>query len=122
MTILWLLRVHTKVVRCSIHHAFLEDEVHISLKRRDRLHKLEVFRRGLFQDDSLSPLLFCVLLLPLLIELRGLSAYLADLPLKREHKVTHLFYMSEFKLYASKDKNKFAKASDFITEYTVAHE
>ena len=59
------------------------------------------FRRGVFQGDSLSPLLFCISLLPLSVELRQMSGYMAGPPNCRTHRVTHLFYMDDLKVYAS---------------------
>ena len=55
--------------------------------------------RGIFQGDSLSPLLFCLALVPL-------SSELSDA--KYGYKIfdtiiTHLFYMDDLKLYAKND-------------------
>ena len=55
---------------------------------------------GIFQGDSLSPLLFCLLLIPLTNELSntkyGYEIY--------EKAIDHLFYMDDLKLYAKNDK------------------
>lgn len=59
------------------------------------------YKRGVFQGDSLSPLLFCISLLPLSVILRQTRGYLCGPPNARRHKVTHLFYMDDLKIYAS---------------------
>ena len=55
---------------------------------------------GIFQGDSLSPLLFCLSLIPLTNELNntkyGYEIY--------EKAINHLFYMDDLKLYAKNDK------------------
>ena len=58
-------------------------------------------KRGIFQGDSLSPLLFCISLIPLSLELNSLG-YGYKI---RTERITHLFYMDDLKLYA-KDDNK----------------
>ena len=53
-------------------------------------------RRGIFQGDSLSPLLFCIALTPLTNELNG-----ADCGYQvhgTERKISHLLYMDDLKL------------------------
>ena len=53
-------------------------------------------RRGIFQGDSLSPLLFCIALIPLTKELNG-----ADCGYQvhgTERKISHLLYMADLKL------------------------
>ena len=55
---------------------------------------------GIFQGDSLSPLLFCLALIPLTSELNQTSyGYKIG-----ESKINHLFYMDDLKLYAKDDK------------------
>ena len=55
---------------------------------------------GIFQGESLSPLLFCLLLIPLTNELNntinGYEIY--------EKAINHLFYIDDLKLYAKNDK------------------
>ena len=53
-------------------------------------------RRGIFQGDSLSPLLFCISLIPFTLELNS-SGYGYKIGTER---ITHLFYMYDLKLYA----------------------
>jgi hypothetical protein len=62
------------------------------------------YKRGVFQGDSLSPLLFCISLLPLSIELRTGKGYMVGPPGRREAKVTHLLYMDDLKLYSPSPK------------------
>ena len=55
--------------------------------------------RGIFQGDSLSPLLFCLCLIPLTHELnRTTYGYRIS-----EKTINHLFYMDDLKLYAKND-------------------
>ena len=59
-------------------------------------------KRGIFQGDSLSPLLFCISLIPL-------SRILSDLNkgyklYREERDVNHLLYMDDLKLYARNEK------------------
>lgn len=50
---------------------------------------------GVFHGDYFSPLLFCISLLLLSVELKRGNRYLADPPSKREHKVIRLLYMDD---------------------------
>jgi len=53
-------------------------------------------RRGIFQGDSLSPLLFCIALIPLTNELnRAGCGYQVH---GTERKISHLLYMDDLKL------------------------
>ena len=53
-------------------------------------------RRGIFQGDSLSPLLFCIALIPLTNELnRADCRYQVH---GTERKISHLLYMDDLKL------------------------
>ena len=53
-------------------------------------------RRGIFQGDSLSPLLFCIALIPLTNELnRADCGYQVH---GTERKISHLLYMNDLKL------------------------
>ena len=54
---------------------------------------------GIFQDDSLSPLLFCLALF-LLTKIINNSRYGYKM---QNSKINHSFYMDDFKLYASND-------------------
>lgn len=56
------------------------------------------YRRGLFQGDSLSPLLFCLSIAPLSHELRKHSGFRSSV---LEDNITHTMFMDDLKLYAS---------------------
>ena len=56
-------------------------------------------KRGIFKGDSLSPLLFCISLIPLSSELNS-SGYGYKIGTEW---ITHLFYMDHLKLYAKDD-------------------
>ena len=60
-------------------------------------------RRGVFQGDSLSPLLFVVCLLPLTHILRDAApgCHFAS----NRQKINHLLFMDDLKLYASNEKS-----------------
>ena len=52
--------------------------------------------RGIFQGESLSPLFFCIALIPLTNELnRGDCGYQVH---RTERKISHLLYMDDLKL------------------------
>ena len=54
-------------------------------------------RRGIFQGDSLSPLLFVVSMIPLSLVLRKCKA---GYTYAKKTKINHLFFMDDLKLYA----------------------
>ena len=56
-------------------------------------------KSGIFQGDSLSPLLFCILLIPLSLEFNS-SGYGYKIGTEC---ITHLFYMDDLKLYTKDD-------------------
>ena len=59
-------------------------------------------KRGIFQADALSPLLFCVAINPLSYILRDAKQ---GYTLKTGHKLNHLFYMDDLKLYVKNKKD-----------------
>ena len=63
-------------------------------------------RRGIFQGDSLSPLWFCLALNPL-SHILDASGYGYNIRHNKTtlHKITHLMYMDDIKLYASTKKH-----------------
>jgi len=68
------------------------------LKTKQEVMQSQPFqiRRGIFQGDSLSPLLFCIALIPLTNELNT-----ADFGYQvhgTERKISHLLYMDDLKL------------------------
>nr|CAI5831238.1 unnamed protein product [Callosobruchus analis] len=81
--------------------------------------ELVTFKRGVFQGDSLSPLLFCISLLPLSITLKNTKGYSCGTPNHRRHRVTHLFYMDDLKLYASGQRD-LQHALRVVQEYSHA--
>ena len=60
-------------------------------------------KRGIFQEDSLSPLLFIICMIPLTLILRKVTACYewGD----KESKVNHLLFMDDLKLFA-KNRNQ----------------
>ncbi len=55
-------------------------------------------KNGIFQGDSMSPLLFCMSLFPLTNEMRNMNkGYLVE---KNTKPISHLFYIDDLKLYA----------------------
>ena len=58
-------------------------------------------KRGIFQGDSLSPLLFTMSLNPLSQELQN-TGY--GYQLDEQTKINHLFYVDDLKLYGTSDK------------------
>ena len=57
-------------------------------------------KRGIFQGDSLSPLLFCMSLIPLSNELNNSNAGYQIY----DRVINHLFYMDDLKLFAKNDQ------------------
>ena len=58
-----------------------------------------LYKRGLFQGDALSSLLFCLTILPLSHALKKLNGYrIRRSTVKRS--ITHMLYMDDLKLYA----------------------
>lgn len=59
-------------------------------------------KRGIFQGDSLSPLLFCIALIPLSSELNSTGfGYNVH---KNASNINHLFYMDDLKLYSKTEQ------------------
>ena len=72
-----------------------------------------LFRRGIFQGDSLSPLLFIIALNPLsLIINRRCTGYKLG-----EMRISHLWYMDDIKSYANSRENlcKMANLIEMVT-------
>lgn len=76
------------------------------------------YQRGIFQGDSLSPILFCITLFPLTLLLRKLPGYLAGSPNNRTSKITHLFYVDDLKIYATNEKD-LQKAIRTVHEFST---
>jgi hypothetical protein len=58
---------------------------------------------GIFQEDSLSPLLFCICLIPLIEQLNRLNTGYEEHTTKT--KISHLLYMDYLKLMAKSEEN-----------------
>ena len=76
-------------------------ETHLFLSQNNGTCRSECLRikRGIFQGDSLSPLLFCMALIPLSCELNNTDYGYRIL----ERKVNHLFFVDVLKLFARND-------------------
>ena len=59
-------------------------------------------QRGIFQGDPLSPLLFCICLLPLTEQLNKLDTGYEDYTTKT--KISHILYLDDLKLIAKSDE------------------
>ena len=67
---------------------------------KNKLGKVNI-RRGIFQGDSLSPLLFVVALIPITIILRTVKqGYSFG---KGKGRLNHVLFMDDLKLYSSND-------------------
>lgn len=75
--------------------------------------------RGIFQGDSLSPLWFCVALNPL-SKLLNISKLGFEIKSNRKtlHRLSHLLYMDDLKLYSSKEANM-VKLLDITTNFSA---
>ena len=85
-----------KMVRRAVRQLVPLWQMDLEVQGREGLVRVPVtFRRGLFQGDSLSPLLFCLAVSPVSAILRRGDGYESP----SMGKVTHLFYMDDLKLY-----------------------
>ena len=92
-----LVGVNSKIVKfCKL---FMEKwNTRLILKTKQKvMQSLPIqIQRGIFQGDSLSPLLFCIALIPLTNELnRADCGYQVQ---ETERKISHLLYMDDLKL------------------------
>ena len=105
---------HSWILRClqmyKIHPVlieFIEQSMNHWKTNMTLVHKEGVLetgpiriKRGIFQGDSLSPLLFTMSLTPLSIELNKTKyGYQLD----KQTKINHLFYVDDLKLYGTND-------------------
>ena len=74
------------------------------------------YRRGLFQGDSLSPLLFCLSIVPLSHALRSIDGYKSR---SFGGRVTHLLFMDDLKVYA-RDERAMKKALSLVDRVSKA--
>jgi len=74
----------------------MEHKAYFKTKQEVMQSQLIQIRRGIFQGDSLSPLIFCITLIPLTNELnRADCGYQVH---GTERKISHLLYMDDLKL------------------------
>ena len=63
-------------------------------------------KTGIFQGDSLSSLIFCLLLCPLSILLNEKNSQAIKIgKAEKEKKLNHLFYMDDLKIYSKPDSD-----------------
>jgi len=74
---------------------------------------------GIFQGDSLSPLLFCICLIPLTEQLNWLNTGFEEHTTKT--KISHLFYMDDLKMIAKSEEElqKQLKTSIMISMWNL---
>ena len=103
---------HSWIVKCLAIHNIANNVTAViknSMKQwhteltsgNEKLCKIDI-KRGIFQGDSLSPLLFVMCMMPLSILLKKEKAGY-DLG-KNRGKINHLLYMDDLKLYARNKK------------------
>ena len=87
-------------------------------KKPESLSVTLPIRRGIFQGDSLSPLIFCLCLNPISSELkRSGMGYVISVPPEEPLTLSHLWYMDDLKLYA---RNKQQSLSMVRTVHVMA--
>ena len=101
----WLLRSLELVnvadnVRCLLSNSMKNWKVELTVDK-EKLGEVSI-RRGIFQGDSLSPLLFIIVLIPLSIILRqtNYGYYMS----KESLPINHLLFMDDLKLYSRSEK------------------
>ena len=86
-----------KTVRCAVKKVIRQWQTDLEIKAEEGVVRIPVkFRRGLFQGDSLSPLLFSLVVAPL-SKLLGVAGGFGS-PYQQA-PVTHLLYMDDLKVY-----------------------
>lgn len=96
LSVLGVLKVHPHIVY-TLKSAFRKFEVRYTLKSENRQLVSNVLKvkRGVLQGDSLSPLLFCIAIMPI-------SYVLNEFPMVPigNQKINHIYYMDDLKLYS----------------------
>jgi len=92
-----LVEVNSKTVKiCKLFMVKLNTRLFLKTKQEVMQSQLNQVRRGIFQGDSLSPLLFCIALIPLTNELNRVDCgYQVH---ETETKISHLLYMDDLKV------------------------
>lgn len=74
------------------------------------------YKRGIFQGDSLNPLLFCISLPPILIALGRTRGYSVGPPTNRKYSIAYL-YIDDLKMYGP-DEEHLQTTLNIAAEYT----
>jgi len=92
-----LVQVNSKIVRfCKLSKEKRNTRLFLKTKQEVIQSQPIHIRRGIFQGDCLSPLLFCIALIPLTNKLnKGDCGYQLH---GTERKISHLLYMDDLKL------------------------
>lgn len=87
-----------KWVRRTIRNLIPKWETEISLQTTEDTASFPIaLKRGVFQGDSLSPLLFCLCIAPLSKVLNGEKGFTSQY---QPRPITHLLFMDDLKIYA----------------------
>ena len=85
---------------------------------RRKIVRVEItLKRGLFQGDALSPLLFCLSILPMSHALRETGKGFLGYTLVRP--ISHLFFMDDLKVYAG-NKGRLGRVLDLVDDVSEA--
>jgi hypothetical protein len=110
-----LVGVNSKIVRfCKL--SMEKWNTSLFLKTKQEVMQLQPIqiRRGIFQGDSLSPLLFCIALIPLTNKLnRAVCGYQVH---GTERKISHLLYVDDLKLLG-RNENDLKNEIKIVQEY-----
>ena len=100
-----------------------QTEIHLRHEKGETVLRNVKIKRGIFQGDSLSPLLFCLSIDPLSRLLNSKDeGYNLNPRGQQTQKVGHLLYMDDLKLYASSKnmlKNQLNTVREFSTDITM---
>ena len=102
LDMLTAIKTPRRIVRCLAHIIPMWSTT-FSVGRRERAQMFDIqYKRGIFQGDSLSPLLFCLALSPISHRLRRTKGFVAS---GMPGPLTHLFFVDDLKVYASSREN-----------------